>query len=130
MTTSNNRRSCKVHRAAPVRDGIIKNMPNAPIEEVPMSDATLKAKEIKKALHSDDPILSKETHIYGLVEIFPPNAGIEQWPILSFLVKSEHGDDGEESRGLNTHIKAKYVHSVFERPHFINDYMKFGFPDA
>ena len=93
-----------------------------------MSDATLTTDTIK-ALHSGDPILSKDTHIYGRVDIFPPNADPTQWPLLSFLVVSEHGKDGEDSKGLHVYIKAKYVHAVYERPHFINDYMKFGHED-
>jgi len=93
-----------------------------------MADAT-KTTETKKALHSDDPILSMKSHIFGKVEIFPPNADPARWASLSFLVMSEHGNEGHDSMGLCEYIKAQYVHQVYERPYFIDSYMKFGNPD-
>lgn len=94
-----------------------------------MSDATTKTQEtIAAALHDIEPIMSKRTDLYGRVDVFAPNADPRQWPLLSFLLVSEHGIDGNP-KGLYEYIKAKYVHAVFERPHFINDYMRFGHPD-
>ena len=93
-----------------------------------MADAT-KTPETTKALHSEDPILSKKSHVFGMVEIFPPNADPEKWPNRSFLVMSKHGNTGAGSMGLCEYIKAKYVHEVFERPYFISEYMKYGTPD-
>ena len=93
-----------------------------------MADAT-KTPETTKALHSEDPILSKKSHIFGMVEIFPPNADPSKWSERSFLVMSKHGNEGAGSMGLCEYIKAKYVHQVYERPYFISNYMKFGYPD-
>jgi hypothetical protein len=98
-------------------------------EEAPMSEVATQAKEPTKSLHSIDPIMSKKTDLFGRVDVFPPSDDPAQWGILSFLVISEHGVDGEDSRGLKEYIKAKYIHQVFERPHFINDYMRFGHED-
>lgn len=94
-----------------------------------MARATEKPKEsIAAKLHSSDPILTKRTDLYGLVEVFPPNAPTEQWPLLSFYLKSEHGIDNHP-KGLSLYVKAKYVGQAFERPHFIQDHMLFGHLD-
>lgn len=93
-----------------------------------MSDAT-KTQETMVVLHSDDAILSRTTHIFGEVEVFPPNADPIEWPNLSFLLMSKHGNEGADSMGLCEYIKAKYIHRAFERPHFISSHMRFGEPD-
>ena len=92
---------CKVHRPRPTSHGSIKDMPT---KENPMADAT-KTPETTKALHSEDPILSKKSHVFGMVEIFPPNADPEKWPNRSFLVMSKHGNTGAGSMGLCEYIK-------------------------
>lgn len=94
-----------------------------------MANATSKPVEsIRAELHAADPILSKRTDLYGRVDVYPPNAPTSQWSILSFLITSEHGLDNHP-KGLHEYIKAKYIYEAFERPHFINDYMKFGHQD-
>lgn len=95
-------------------------------KEVPMPDATKKAKEVT-ALHAIEPILSKKTDLFGKVDVFPPNAEPSQWSILSFLLVSDHSPD--DGPGLKLHIKAKYIWECFERPHFIADHHKFGHAD-
>jgi hypothetical protein len=93
-----------------------------------MAAATNKPKEsIAAKLHSSDPILTKQTDLFGEIKVYPPNAPVDQWPLLSFHFKSEHGID--TPKGLNLYIKAKYVSTAFERPHFIADHMLFGHPD-
>jgi hypothetical protein len=106
-------------------DGILKNMPK---KEAPMSDATLRTLDASiEALHSDDPIMSKKTDLFGEVLVYPPAADPKQWPLLSFLFVFTHGI--EQGPAERHYIKAKYVHRAFERPHFINDYMRFGHHD-
>jgi len=122
---SSNPNRCKGHSSSQSFRGSIIDMPT---KENPMADAT-KTPETKVVLHSEDPILSRSTHIFGQVEVFPPNADPKEWPNLSFLFMSKHGREGADSMGLCEYIKAKYVHKVYERPHFINNYMRFGEPD-
>lgn len=94
-----------------------------------MADATTKPTEsIAAKLHSSDPILTKRTDLYGEINVYPPNAPADQWPLLSFLLKSEHGIDNHP-KGLRLYVKAKYLTRAYERPHFIQDYMLYGHPE-
>jgi len=94
-----------------------------------MSDATKMTEETTlEALHSKDPILSKRSDLYGMVEIFPPNAPTDEWSNLSFLVITAKGTKNRPE-AIRATIKAKYVSEVFARPYFLSTYHLFGTDD-
>ena len=94
-----------------------------------MSDATKMTEEtVTEVLHSEDAILSKKSDLYGMVEIFPPNAPTEEWPELSFLLLTEKGPK-DRPAPVRATIKAKYISEVFARPHFLSPHHMFGTDD-
>jgi len=84
-----------------------------------MPEATLSDMEAGiRELHTNDPILTKKSHIYGEVKVYPPNADPSEWAMMSWLLTTEH-DEHKEQPGLRKFLRADAVSRCFDRPHFI-----------
>jgi hypothetical protein len=79
-----------------------------------------------QSLHALEPIMERKTHIFGWVKVYPPNADPSEWSSLSWKLTTEHGSDKTTS-GLCEILRADTIFRAWDRPHFITDFMRFGY---
>lgn len=99
---------------------------NTLIEGVPMAVTKNKPPKDENSLASREPILTKQTDLFGRIDVFAPDTDPSMWADLPWIIRYEKSDDGD---GRQIKIKAQYVGEVFLRPHFLENWHRFGKPD-
>ena len=64
-----------------------------------------------------DPILSRKSSGYGILEFFPPKASADKWDNLPWLMLTEKSPDG---KGIKVKVQAAHVPILYKRPWLIN----------
>lgn len=72
-------------------------------------------------VYGREPILERTTHVFGLIELFPPRGNPAEWHTLPWIITAEKG--GEDGRPIKARVKAEYAHAAYERPAFITKSM-------
>lgn len=70
--------------------------------------------------HASEPILVRDSDLFGAVKVYPPAVDPKDWANHSWLLTTEHDAD-KNPPGMAVRIKASVVTECFERPHFIDE---------
>lgn len=63
-----------------------------------------------------EPIMSRRSHGYGLIEFFPPKAAPEKWGSLPWLMRTEKSPT---VKAIREKVRAEHVPVLFKRPWLI-----------
>jgi len=70
-----------------------------------------------------DPIAYRSSHVFGLIELYAPRGNPADWHDFPWIVTTEKG--GENGAPIKVRIKAKFAHTVYERPSFVSKDMRY-----
>lgn len=79
--------------------------------------------EDTNSLFDREPIMSRFSDVFGLIEMYPPRGEASNWASLPWVIRTEKG--GPDGHGIKLRVKAEYVMQAYNRPSFVTKEMQY-----